>query len=47
MVSLDMIISNKRITKVLIRLCGCAGLSVPLLFAKLEEKFASVEAHMH
>ena len=30
--SLGTILSNKRITKALIRLCGCAGWSVPLLF---------------
>ena len=30
--SLDMILSNKRITKALIRLCVCAGWSAPLLF---------------
>ena len=32
--SFNMILSNKRITKALIRLCGSAGWSVPLLFAK-------------
>ena len=31
--SLDMILSNKRITKALIRLRGCAGWSAPLLLA--------------
>ena len=31
--SLDMILSNKRITKALIRLRLCAGWAVPLLFA--------------
>ena len=31
--SLNMILSNKRITKALIRLRGCAGWSAPLLFA--------------
>ena len=30
---LDMILSNKRITKALIRLSGCAGWYAPLLFA--------------
>ena len=30
---LDMTLSNKQITKALIRLCGCAGWSAPLLFA--------------
>ena len=31
--SLDMILSNKQITKALIRLHGCAGWSAPVLFA--------------
>ena len=31
--SLHMILSKKRITKALIRLCGCAGCSAPVLFA--------------
>ena len=31
--SLDMLLSNKRITKVLIRLRGCAGWFAPLFFA--------------
>ena len=31
--SLDMILSNKQITKALIRLCRCAGWSALLLFA--------------
>ena len=31
--SLDIVLSNKRITKVLIRLPGCAGWSRPVLFA--------------
>ena len=30
--SLHMIFSKKRITKALIRLCGCAGCSAPVLF---------------
>ena len=30
---LDMLLSEKQITKALIRLSGCAGWSVPLLFA--------------
>ena len=33
MASPDMILCNERITKALIRLCGCAGWSAPLLFA--------------
>ena len=37
-----MILSNKQITKVLIR----AGWSVPLLFAISEDWFSCVEAHM-
>ena len=32
--SLDILLSNKRITKALIRLRGCAGWSAPVLFAK-------------
>ena len=44
--SLDMILSNTRITKALIRLRGCAGLSVPLLFANFEDRFSHIEAHM-
>ena len=44
--SLYMILSNKRITKALIRLCGCPGWSVPLLFANMEDRFSHVEAHM-
>ena len=32
MASLDRQLSDKRITKALIRLCGCAGWSAPLLF---------------
>ena len=37
--SLDMILSNKRITKALIRLHGSAGWSVPLLFANTKTGF--------
>ena len=32
--SVDMILSNKQNTKVLIRLCGCTGWSAPLLFQR-------------
>ena len=39
--SLDIILSNKRITKTLIRLCGCAGWSAPLLFANPRRKVFS------
>ena len=31
--NLDMLLSKKRIIKALIRLCGCAGWTAPLLFA--------------
>ena len=35
-----MILSNKLITKVLTRLCGCAGWSVPLLLANPKDMFS-------
>ena len=41
-----MILSNKRITKVLIRLRGCTGWSAPLLFANKEDMFSCNEAHI-
>ena len=41
--SLDIILSSKRITKALIRLRGCAGWSVPVLFATTKDRFSSVE----
>ena len=44
--SLDMILSNKRITKMLIRLRKCAGWSATLLFTNTEDRFSRVEAHM-
>ena len=45
--SVDMVISKKRITKALIRLRKCAGLSAPLLFRDLRRQvFSRVEAHM-
>ena len=40
-----MILSKKRITKVLISLGLCAGWSAPLLFAHPEDRFSCVEAH--
>ena len=40
-----MILSNKRIIKVLIRLLGCAGCSVPLMFANPDDWFSHVVAH--
>ena len=39
-----MILSNKPITKALIRLCGCAGWSAPLLFTTPEDMFSRNEA---
>ena len=42
--SLDMILSNKRITMVLIRLRVCAGWFAPLLFANTKDRFSHVEA---
>ena len=42
-----MILSNKRIIQALIRQRGCAGWSVPLLFASPEDRFSHVEAHKH
>ena len=39
--SVDMMLSNKRITKALIRLRGCAGWSAPLLFANLRRQVFS------
>ena len=44
--SLDMVLSNKRITKVLIRLHRCAGWSAPLLFAHPADRFSCVEAQI-
>ena len=40
-----MILSNERITKVLIRLRRCADWSAPLLFANPEDRFTHVKAH--
>ena len=44
--SLDIILANKRITKELIRLRGCAVWGAPLLFANTEERFSCVKVHM-
>ena len=41
--SLDMILSNKRITKALIRLCGRAGWSAPVLFANPRRQVFSLQ----
>ena len=38
-----MILSNKRITKALIRLRGCAGWVAPVLFTGPEDRFSCVE----
>ena len=38
--SLDLILSKKRLTKALISLRGCAGLSAPLLFANPEAQIS-------
>ena len=38
-VSLDMVLSNKGITKALIRLCACAGWSAPFLLANTEDRY--------
>ena len=40
------IISQQRITKTLIRLCGCAGWSAPLLFAYGKNRFSHDVTHM-
>ena len=44
--SLDMILSNKWITKALIRPRGCAGWSAPVLFAYLRRQGSHVEAQI-
>ena len=44
--SLDMILSSKRITKVLISLRGCAGWSASLLFTTPGDRFCGDEAHI-
>ena len=44
--SLDMILSKKRIKKVLIRLREWAGWSAPLLFAHPQDRFSLDEAHI-
>ena len=44
--SLTMILSNKRITKALISLRGCAGCSATLLFANPEDRFSRIEAQL-
>ena len=41
-----MALSNKRITKLLMRMGGCAGWSAPLLFANSKDEFSSVQAHI-
>ena len=44
--SLNMVLSKTQITKVLIRLRGCAGWSAPVLFANPQNRFSRVEAHI-
>ena len=44
--SLDMILSNKRITKALIRLRGCAGWSASLLFTNSRRQ-GFLRCHIH
>ena len=41
-----MILSNKRITKVLISLRRCADWSASMLFSNLEDRFSRVEAQL-
>ena len=41
-----MLLSNKRITKALISLGGCAGWSAALLFANTEDRFSRIEAQI-
>ena len=41
-----MALPETRITKALIRLRGCAGWSVPVLFANPEDRFSRVEAQI-
>ena len=44
--SFEMILSNKGITEVLIRLCEGAGWSVPLFLKTPEDMFTHAEAHI-
>ena len=39
--SFEMILSDKRITEALIRLCGCTGWTAPLLFRNQQRQFFS------
>ena len=39
-------LSNKQMTKVLIRLCGCTGRSVPLLFTNTKDRFSLAKAQI-
>ena len=41
-----MLLSNKRLTKVLIRLRGCAGWSAPFGSQTAEDRFSHVAAHI-
>ena len=42
----NMLLSIKRMTNALIRLCGCAGWSARLIFANNEDRFSQSEAHL-
>ena len=44
--SIDIVLSKQQTTKALIRLCGCAGWSAPLLFAYSKNRFSHDVAHM-
>ena len=44
--SLDIILSNKQITKALIRLRRCPGWSAPFSFANPKDRFSHVKAHI-
>ena len=45
--SLHILLSKKRITMALIRLCGCTGWSVPVVLANPEDRFSRVKAHIY
>ena len=46
-VCLDMVLSNKQKTKVLIRLQGCAGWSAPFLFANAPRQVSPVKVQLN
>ena len=45
--SLDMILFNQQITKMLISLRGCTGWSAPLLLESPKDKFSCIEAQIN